>query len=240
MKNKSMKHRKGSKCRKSGRRGRRLAKTRRRMMGRGWFDWVVPSSGPDYMQVSTEESKPVMVTDVVFKDGEKSGKYTGRALYLGDGYGYSRQDPVGIMKYDDGSKYMGPFVNNKRHGLGVLTAKESCDVGGTRHDECDTQLEGNWVDNVLTGKFNKKYYNGDTMLMSANGFVGNRQQELDELAEKSRKLDAFLSKIPQKQKPVSHPPVQKQHNFVYSMSPEERKALIADTKTNIIEKFDPK
>ncbi len=249
MKNKSMKHRKGSKCRKSGRRGRRLAKTRR-MRGRGWFDWLPGGStagsdagsaaGPEYMQVSTDESEPVMVTDVVFKDGEKSGKYTGRALYLGDGYGYSRQDPAGIMKYDDGSKYMGPFVNNKRHGLGVLTAKESCDVSGTHHDECDTQLEGNWVDNVLTGKFNKKYYKDDAELYQERVSYVNRQKELYELAKKSRILDAFLSKIPQKQKPVSQTPVQKQHNFVYSMSPKEIKALIADTRTNIIEKFEPK
>ena len=221
MKNKSMKHRKDSKCRKSGRRGRRLAKTRR-MRGRGWLDWLPGGStagsdagsaaGPQYMQVSTDESaEPVMVTDVVFKDGEKSGKYTGRALHLGDGYGYSRQDPAGIMKYDDGSKYMGPFVNNKRHGEGVLTAKESCDVGEMHYDECDTQLEGTWVDNVLTGKFDKTYYKDDTMLMSANSFVGNRQKELDKLAKQSKRLDAFLSKIPQKQKPVSQsppPPVQ--------------------------------
>ena len=243
-----MKHRKDSKCRKSGRRGRRLAKTRR-MRGRGWFDWLGSTAGsdagsaagPKYMQVSTDESEPVMVTDVVFKDGEKSGKYTGRALYLGDGYGYSRQDQTGIMEYDDGSKYMGPFVNNKRHGLGVLTAKESCDVGGTHHDECDTQLEGNWVDNVLTGKFNKKYYKDDTMLYQERvSYVDHRQKELElaKLAEKSRMIDAVLSKFPPKQIPVSQPPpppVKKKFN--YELSPEERAKLIAETRRNIIDRF---
>ena len=205
MKNKSMKHRKGSKCRKSGRRGRRLTKTRR-MMGRGWLNgwWFGPSSGhdaagydagPEYMSVSTEESKPVMVTDVVFKDGNKTGKYTGHALHLGDGYGYSRQDPMGIMKYDDGSKHIGAFVNNKRHGKGVLYTKESCEFGGTRHDDCETQLEGKWVDNMLIGTFNKKYYNDDAELLYQEMVLyGNRQQELDKLAASSQKLEEFLSK----------------------------------------------
>ena len=178
------KSRKGNKGNKGNKGRGRMAKTRR-MRGRGWFDWFPGSAaesaagsaaGPKYMQVSTEESEPVMVTDVLFKDGKKTGKYTGRALHLDDGY--SRQDPVGIMKYDDGSKYMGPFVNNKRHGEGVLTAKESCDVRGTRHDECETQLEGNWVDNVLTGNFTKTYYKGDTMLKLAKSFAGNRKMFL--------------------------------------------------------------
>lgn len=200
MKNKSAKHRIGRKCRKSGRRGRRLTKTRR-MMGRGWLngwwssghDAAGYDAGPEYMPVSIEESKPVMVTGVVFKDGDKTGKYTGHALHLGDGY--SRQDPMGIMKYDDGSKHIGTFVNNKRHGKGVLYTKESCEFGGTRYDDCETQLEGNWVDNMLIGKFNKKYYNDDAELLYQEmvSYV-NRQQELDKLDASSRKLEEFLSK----------------------------------------------
>ena len=172
-----------------------MAKTRR-MRGRGWFDWFPGSAtesaaGPTYKQVSTEEPEPVMIRDVFFKDGKKTGKYTGRALYLA--HGYSRQDPAGIMKYDDGSKYMGPFVNNKRHGEGVLTAKESCDVDGTRHDECETLLKGNWVDNVLTGNFTKEYYNsnGDEMLKSVKSFAGNRKMFLPQPIPAARPPQTF-------------------------------------------------
>lgn len=215
------------------------------MRGRGWFDWLPGGSaavsaagsaaGSEYMQVSTDESEPVMVTDVVFKDGEKSGKYTGRALHLGDGYGYSRQDPAGIMKYDDGSKYMGPFVNNKRHGKGVLTAKESCDVDEMHYDECDTQLEGTWVYNVPTGNFDKTYYKDDAELYKERVSYGNRQKKLDELAEQSKILDAVLSKFPPKQKPVSQPPPPsvQNPNYNYTMSKEQRAELIAGTNASL-------
>jgi hypothetical protein len=170
------------------------------MRGRGWFDWFPGSAaesaagsaaGPKYMPVSTEEPKPEMIKDVLFKDGNKTGKYTGLALYLA--HGYSREDLNGIMTYDDGSKYIGPFVNNKRHGKGVLTAKESCDVRGTRLDDCETQLEGNWVDNVLTGDFTKKYYNsnGDTMLKSVNSFAGNRKMFLPQQIPAARPPQTF-------------------------------------------------
>ncbi len=160
-----------SKSRKGNKGRGRMAKTRR-MRGRGWFDWF-PGSATEsaYKQVSTEEPEPEMIIDVVFKDGNKTGKYTGYALYLA--HGYSRQDPNGIMTYDDGSKYIGPFVNNDRHGKGVLTAKESCDVDGTRHDECETLLKGNWVKNVLTGDFTKEYYIDDKMVKLVKSFAGN-------------------------------------------------------------------
>ena len=188
-----------SKSRKGNKGRGRMAKTRR-MRGRGWFDWFPGSAaesaagsaaGPKYMPVSTEEPKPEMIKDRLFKDGDKTGKYTGFALYLADGY--SREDPVGIMKYDDGSKYMGPFIKNKRHGEGVLTltAKESCAVRGTRHDECETQLEGNWVDNVLTGNFKETYYKGDKMVKSVNSFAGNRNMFLPQQIPAARPPQTF-------------------------------------------------
>jgi hypothetical protein len=132
---------------KNGKRGVGLRiKTRRtrRMRGKGLFDWFSGSTGPaagpsgpaGYSAVSQEETEPRVefLPNVEFSDADgKKGKYTGYAINL-DGV-YFRKDPNGIMKYSDGSKYIGAFDRNMKNGQGTYYYDENTEVTGTWLDD---------------------------------------------------------------------------------------------------------
>ena len=151
---------KRGKSAKNGKRGLGIRVKTRRMRGKGLFDWFTGSTGSaagpaGYSAVSQKEAEPTVefLPNVEFSDADgKKGKYTGYAINL-DGV-YFRKDPNGIMKYSDGSKYIGAFDRNMKNGQ------------GTYYYDGNTEVTGTWVDDKLSDSSIKTTYAGTQPIKS--------------------------------------------------------------------------
>jgi hypothetical protein len=229
------------------------------MRGRGW-GWLndllsgsaagstagsTAGSAAQYSPVAqTEETEFAENAEIIDSTGKK-GKYTGHVTML-EGMPFAK-DQHAMVDYEDGSKYVGEFDKNMRHGTGVLYAKESVIIDGTSYN-FDTTLEGNWKNDVPT-TVTKKYHNetGEELNPYSPEYIKKikrqhtLQQTLDDLSAKSKKFDAYLSQMPQN--PVSQPPPPppsvQTPKFNYVMSEAQRRKLIHETRRDVIDRFDP-
>jgi hypothetical protein len=231
--------RRRSKGRTGRKRDRRCLTKTRRMRGRGWWN-LFSGSAAQYSPVAqTEETEFAENAEITDSTGKK-GKYTGHVTML-EGMAFAN-DQNAIVDYEDGSKYIGGFDKNMRHGKGVLHAKESVIIDGTSYN-FDTILEGNWENDAPTDTVTKKYYNenGEELNPYSPEYIKKikRQHTLADLSAKSNQLDKYLSKMPQK--PVSQPPPPSVQTpkFNYVMSTAQRRKLIDETRRDVIDRFDP-
>jgi hypothetical protein len=224
------------------------------MRGRGW-GWFsdllsgsaagstagsTAGSAAQYSPVAqTEETEFAENAEITDSTGKK-GKYTGHVTML-EGMAFAK-DQNAMVDYEDGSKYVGEFDKNMRHGTGVLYAKESVIIDGTSYN-FDITLEGNWENDAPT-TVTKKYYNenGEELNPYSPEYIKKikRQHTLADFSAKSNQLDEYLSKMPQK--PVSQPPPPpsvQTPKFNYVMSTAQRRKLIDETRRDVIDRFDP-